>query len=72
MSEQNSYIIVKQSYPNKEIEAVFKTKQEAVDNLKQIAKKLNCPQKIIWLNQLAFNLSSSNGVTQKYCVVEKE
>lgn len=45
--------------------------QEAEIRIKQFANKLNCNQKIIWMDKLAFKLLSSNGVTQKYTIMEK-
>ena len=44
---------------------------EAEIRIKQFANKLNCNQKIIWVDELVFKLLSSNGVTQKYMIMEK-
>lgn len=45
--------------------------QEAEIRIKQFANKLNCNQKIIWVDELMFKLLSSDGTTQKYMIMEK-
>lgn len=64
------YSFVRQSNLTKVVIGCVKNEQEAKNQIKDFANKLNCPQKIIWQSDLSFKLLSTNGSTEKYYIIE--
>ena len=54
------------------VTSVFDDVNEAKKQLKQEANTLNCPEKIIWVDDSHFKLLSVNGDTKEFFVVSVE
>lgn len=66
------FAIVKKIGNEKKIDGMFRDVDMCKSQLKQYALILNCPQKIIWLNDTHFKLLSINGDTKQFYVIDMD
>lgn len=66
-----TYVVLKELGLKRTVISFFEDENQAVNQLQQLANKLNCSQKIIWNeNNKSFALLSNNGQTEKYYVMK--